>query len=155
SSFWWWPSYCYVPSYYYPYDTYYPPAQTTVVVQSEGNQPAAEPAAPGEQHAGNAAAREMTPAQLARKYVELGDFYFHENRFADAADAYSRARTYAPQDATIHFALADAVFATGDYHFAAFLIGEALRLDPNMAHVETDKRLQYGDVKLFEEQVAT
>jgi hypothetical protein len=155
SAFWWWPSYAYVPSYYYPYDTYYPPAQTTVVVEHEGNQPAAEPAAPAEQQAGNAAAREMTPAQLARKYVELGDFYFHENRFADAADAYSRARTYAPQDATIHFALADAVFATGDYYFAAFLIGEALRLDPNMAHVETDKRLQYGDVKLFEEQLAT
>ena len=60
-----------------------------------------------------------------------------------------------PTDATLHFALADAVFATGDYHFAAYLITEALRLDPAMAAVDTDKRLLYGDVKLFEQQMAT
>ena len=92
---------------------------------------------------------------LANRYVALGDYYFKEGRFADAADAYARARTYAPDDATIHFVLADALFAVGDYHFAAFLIAEALRLDPTIARADADKRTFYGDVKLFETQMAT
>ena len=55
----------------------------------------------------------------------------------------------------MHFVLADAAFASGDYPFAAFRIGEALRLDPSMATADTDKRLFYGDPKAFEEQMAT
>src|SRR5262249_31127256 len=103
-AYWWWPSYCYVPSYLY-YDQQ--PGSTVVVEHPVEEAPREETA-----EAGRAAARELSPAALAKKYVDLGDFYFHENRFADAADAYARARTYAPDDATIHFALADAVFAT-------------------------------------------
>src|SRR5262249_19454863 len=135
---WWWPSYVYVPTYVY--ET--PPSQVVV----EQQPPPAQPAEPQPAEGGHVA-HEMTPAELAKKYVDLGDFYFRANRFADSADAYSRARTYAPNDATIHFALADAVFATGDYHFAAYLIAEALRIDPAMSSVDADKRLLYGDVK--------
>lgn len=91
---------------------------------------------------------------LAEKYFKLGDFYFRAGRFADAADAYARARTYAPDDAALHFVLADAAFATGDYHFAAFLISEALRLDPALVTAEVDKRGFYGDPKLFDEHMA-
>ncbi|MEO6598108.1 MAG: tetratricopeptide repeat protein, partial [Planctomycetota bacterium] len=90
---------------------------------------------------------------LAKKYVELGDFYFKAGRFLEAADTYGRARTYAPNDASVHFVLADAAFANGDYHFAAFLIGEAVRLDPAIASAETDKRTFYGDAKAFDEQM--
>ena len=53
----------------------------------------------------------------------------------------------------MHLLLADAAFAPGDYHFAAFLIGEAVRLDPSLATADTDKRLFYGDPKLFETQM--
>jgi tetratricopeptide (TPR) repeat protein len=45
------------------------------------------------------------------------------------------------------------VFADGDYHYAAFLVGEALRLDPTMASAATDKRTFYGDVKTFYAQM--
>ena len=90
---------------------------------------------------------------MAQKYVELGDFYFRGGRYDEAADAYARARTYAPADAGVHLVLADASFATGDYHFAAFLIKEALRLDPALAAVKFDKRTLYGDAKQFEAQM--
>ena len=76
---------------------------------------------------------EATPAKLAEKHVSLGDFYFKEGRFQEASESYLRALAYAPEDASIHFVLADALFATGDYHYAAFLISEGLRLDANLA----------------------
>ena len=50
--------------------------------------------------------------------------------------------------------LSDAAFAVGDYHFAAFLIAEALRLDPALASAEVDKRDFYGDARLFDEHMA-
>ena len=63
-------------------------------------------------------------------------------------------RTLLPADASLHFVMADAVFAVADYHFAAFLIGEGLRLEPGLARAETDKRLLYSKPETFEEQMA-
>ncbi|MBK8099882.1 MAG: tetratricopeptide repeat protein [Planctomycetes bacterium] len=137
TSYWWWPSTVYCPTVLYT-----TPVYSEIVVAGER---VAEPAP----------RREPTPEELAGKYVDLGDFYFREGRFAEAVDAYLRAKTYAPDDPSIHFLLADATFASGDYHYAAFLVGEALRLDPAMAHVTTDKRLAYKDVAVFEAQMAT
>lgn len=156
STCWWWPTSCYYPTYYYGYDPGYDPGydyQPTYVTVVQ-NMPAA---GTGEvvASAPAPAPAELTPAELAQKYVGLGDFYFSEGRFSEAADAYARARTYAPGDPTILFVLADATFATGDYHYAAYLIGEALRMDPGMAGVEADKRLLYKDVKVFEAQLKT
>jgi tetratricopeptide (TPR) repeat protein len=139
----------------------------TIVVEGESSVPSAEPAQgepiaggggvssgqPSEGKSGEVKSNEATPESLARKYVELGDYYFKAGRFAEAVDAYSKARSYAPDDASVHFVLADAVFATGDYHFAAFLIAEALRLDPALASAETDKRSFYGDPKVFDTQM--
>lgn len=153
-----WPSYCYVPTYTYaqPDGTYYEqPGSSVVMLDNAAQQPVAEVGQEEIPQRARVAPRELTSEELAKKYAGLGDFYFHENRFADAADAYGRARTSLPVDPTIHFALADASFALGDYHFAAFLIGEAVRLDPSMANVDTDKRLLYGDVTRFEAQMQT
>jgi len=133
SSYWWYPSSTYCPTYFY--------VPSSVAI---GEEVIVE----------GAAERNLPPDDLAKKYVELGDFYFKAGRFAEAEDTYARARTYAPDDASIHFVLADAAFATGDYHFAAFLIAEAVRLDPSLVSANTDKRLFYGDPKAFEEQMA-
>lgn len=94
------------------------------------------------------------PRTLADKYQELGNYYFRDGRFEEAAEAFARARTYAPNDASLHLSLADAAFATGDFHFAAFLIREALRLDPSLAGIRFDKRTLYGDSKRFDEHMA-
>ena len=51
--------------------------------------------------------------------------------------------------------LSDALFAVGDYHFAAFLIAEALRLEPDLARAEADKRTFYSDVEVFNRQMDT
>jgi tetratricopeptide (TPR) repeat protein len=45
------------------------------------------------------------------------------------------------------------VFANGDYHYAAFLIAEAVRLDPAIVTAEVDKRDFYGERKTFDNQM--
>lgn len=148
--YWWYPTTTYCPTYLY--------VPSTVYVEEAP--PATERIVAGGGVVGSARAFDVGPdasslaSGLAAKYVELGDFYFRANRFRDAAEAYGKARSYAPNDASVHFVLADAVFADGDYNYAAFLINEGLRLDPAMASAKTDKRTFYSDVKLFEAQMA-
>jgi len=154
STWWWYPTTTYCP-------TYLSVPSTVVVYESA---PAAAPAPAPEvvvarssvveaARGAPAAGTEELSAGLAKKYVELGDFYFRADRFRDAAEAYGKARSYAPDDAGVHFVLADAVFADGDWHYAAFLITEGLRLDPALASADTDKRTFYGDAKAFAAQM--
>ena len=95
------------------------------------------------------------PSELAQHHVALGDFYFREERFQEAAESYLRALAYVPDDGALHFVLADALFAIGDYHYAAFMIGKGLRLDPELATAEADKRDFYGDASRFDEHLET
>lgn len=171
ASYWWYPRSVYCPSYFYV------PSTVVVIDRDADREPAPEPAPAGggasteivvagggvvgsaravEKKDGEEkpATTESLSTALAIKYVDLGDFYFRAERFGDAVEAYSKARSYAPDDASVHFVLADAVFAQGDYHYAAFLIGEGLRLDPGMAAADTDKRTFYTDAKTFDNQLA-
>ncbi len=153
---WWWPSYGYRPaayvSQYYYGDIYYgDPAyagnyDSGVVVREGEMTPEDEQVSAGP---------ELSMQELAEQHVALGDFYFREERFKEAAESYLRALAYAPEDASIHFVLADALFATGDYHYAAYMIGKALSLDPELALADTDKRTFYANAELFDTQLET
>ena len=163
SCYWWYPSTVYCPTYLYVPSTVYVPDTVYVTQTVAAEAPAEGAPAPTILAAGGVSDRvivrqegagvEAQKLALAQKYVELGDFYFRDNRFRDAAEAFGKARAQAPNDATVHLVLADAVFADGDYHYAAFLVGEALRLDPTIASAATDKRSFYGDVKVFYAQM--
>lgn len=109
-------------------------------------------------HAGGSAGEPVSPVSevsLADHHVALGDFYFKEARFQESAESYLRALAYAADDATIHFVLADALFAIGDYHYSAYMIGKGLRLDPELANADADKRTFYTDVEDFDAQMQT
>jgi len=138
-SSWWYPdayTYC-APTYIYVNDRGdYSPYPATVVVDS-GAAPAAEEPA-----------EESTETLIAR-YITLGDFYFKEGRYRESAESYLRAIAYAPDDAGLHFVLADSLLAIGDYHYATFIIKKAVRLDAAMVFAEADKRDFYGDKKDF------
>ncbi|MBL9077890.1 MAG: tetratricopeptide repeat protein [Planctomycetes bacterium] len=155
TTYWWYPTTTYCPVYL--------TVPGSVVVVQEAPAPA-EPAEPAAVDGGvivaGGPARPLAPAEralpaddLAAKYAELARFYFEAGRFADAAEAYGRARSYSPDDGALHFECADAAFANGDYHYAAFLIAEALRLDPKLAGATVDKREFYGDTALFDRQM--
>lgn len=152
NNYWWYPSSTYCP-------TYLQVPSTVVIVDTPA---AVEPVDDGATVVAGSAARpaaadvrSLPTDDLAAKYVDLGRFYFEAGRFTEAADAFSRARSYAPDDAPLHFELADAAFANGDYHYAAFLIAEGIRLDPKLAAAAVDKRTFYGDEKLFDLQMET
>lgn len=154
SSYWWYPTTSYCPTYlsvpssvvaeeeFVPIDEGYSIVDTARSAGSVGADSGAPMPAPA-----------STPTALAAQYIELGDFYFKNDRFDAAAEAYAKARNHVPDDASIHFVLADAVFANGDYHYAAFLIAEAIRLDPAMVTADVDKRTFYSDKSLFETQL--
>jgi tetratricopeptide (TPR) repeat protein len=154
SSYWWYPTTSYCPTYL--------SVPSSVVVEEELEpvddsysivDTARSTPAIGASAGASAPAPASTAEALATQYIELGDFYFKNDRFDAAAEAYAKARNHVPNDASIHFVLADAVFANGDYHYAAFLIAEAVRLDPAMVTAEVDKRTFYSDKKLFETQL--
>jgi len=153
---WWYPSTTYCPTYLNVPSTsvVYVPSSTVVYVDRDP--PATETIVAGSA-AGRSArvvANDLSNEDLAKRYVDLGDFYFEVGRYTEAADAYARAKGHAPDNATIHFAMADAAFAAGDHHYAAFLIGEAVRLQPSIVSAAIDRRAYYGDTKQFDDQMA-
>lgn len=158
SNYWWYPTNTYCPTYLY--------VPSSVVVYDDPYVDSGSSAGPSSIVIGGSIvdrARDMTsdedeasasPVGLATKYVELGDYYFRLSRFEEAAEAYSKARHHAPKDASVHFVAADAAFANGDYHYAAFLISEGVRLDAGIVTADVDKRTMYGNPVEFEAQLA-
>ena len=90
----------------------------------------------------------------AERYLTLGDRAFREGRFTDAAQFYAKAVEYAPDEGVLHLVLADALFATGDYHYAAFSIRRAFELDPALADAIVDKHEFYSDPADFDRHLA-
>lgn len=158
SNYWWYPSTTYCPTYLYvPSSIYYEEDLGGGGGGDDGGYYYPVEEARAEDVPGGASRIDDTkssPESLAKGYVELGDFYFKSNRFDVAAEAYAKARNHVPEDASVHFVLADAVFANGDYHYAAFLIAEAVRLEPGIVTADVDKRVYYGDPKTFDAQLA-
>ena len=159
AGYWWYPSTTYCPTYlavpsssvvYIDSGTSQAPAASETIVAGGG----VEGSARAGEGSGERIARNEASDDLAKKYVELGDFYFEVGRYTEAADAYARAKSYAPGNASVHFAMADAAFAAGDYHYAAFLVGEAVRLQPEIVSANIDRRAYYAEPKQFDEQMA-
>jgi len=148
----WWPTSYYQPTVYISHRYY----GSVYGEESEGSYYAASYGGAA-LAADEAEGLEPPPSEVsvAKHHVSLGDFYFKEGRFQEAAESYLRVLAYAPEDASIHFVVADALFAVGDYHYAAYMIGKGLRFDPELAHVDVDKRSYYSDPATFEAQMKT
>jgi hypothetical protein len=159
---WWWPNDCYYPGSWAVPTTYIGPT-TTYVTSSVTIDSGAPDATMASTTVGAVSDSAELPASdsedgtlaIAEKQVELGDYYFREGRYDEAAESWLRALGYVPDDASLHFVIADALFALGDYHYAAFMVRRALELQPELARVEIDKRGFYGDPSAFDEQLAT
>jgi hypothetical protein len=169
----WYPSYYWAPypAYYVPvvYDTYSAPVvyeePAPAVVYEEPAPAAAEPAAgegvirPTDGSVGSGpnarAARDRSdPTLSAKAFLDQGDDAWREGRYFDAVHFYARAVELAPDDGVNHLILADALFATGDYHYAAYSLRKALELDPGLLDSTSDKHDLYPDPKEFDKQLA-
>ena len=91
--------------------------------------------------------------RAAVEYLSLGDRAFAEERYGDAVRHYARAIECSPKDPVLHLVLSDALFATGDYHYAAHCLRRALELQPDLLEVEFDKRNFYGDPSGFDHHI--
>lgn len=93
-------------------------------------------------------------ARVAEQYLALGDLAFRERRYTDAVSHYARAIEFAPGDAVLYLVLSDALFAAGDYHYAAFALKKALELEPRLIDTIVDKHSFYTDPADFEKQLS-
>jgi len=116
-------------------------------VGGEAVVPAAQPLAPAPVPQGSL-------NRAADYYLSVGDRAFREGRFGDAVHYYAKAIEFSPEDGILHLVLADALFATGDYRYAAYALREALAKDPALASNIVDKRSFYADPRQFDQQLA-
>lgn len=156
----WWSWSCYWPSYSYSYCwptyAYWTPA--VVYKYYEVEKPVyVEVEAQPEEEVYAAGAPTAAPAQVpdigqraAAEYMALGDRAFTEARYGDAVHYYAKAIEFAPQDGVLYLVLSDALFATGDYHYAAFALKRSLELHPELAALGLDKRAFYGTPEDFD-----
>ncbi len=172
-SFGFWPRFCWGPrnwlfcsdwNYFcnQPYDLYYATGPSYVVVRDPNpisevvtvGAGASLAADPGPTLASDPAPAE-TLSDAAERHLSLGDYYFKQGRFADASESYLRALAYAPDDGSIHFVIADALFAQGDYHYAAHMVSRGVILDSELVFADADKRTFYGEPGQFDKQMET
>lgn len=153
SSYWGW---CYSPWLYTTvvYETYDP---TVIVVQ----QPAPEPLPVGGPVAAPAGAPAKAPPEVradleaaAHESLLAGDAAFREGRYSDAVRHYARAVECTPDRGSLWLILSDALFATGDYHYAAYALRRALELDPTLLETLVDKHGWYSDPTEFDRHIA-
>lgn len=165
---WWspypWYSWYSNPTLYYAAAINSAPAQpTTVIIEQAApatvivEQAPAEPApifvpSPSAAAAPQAPSQPMGPA--GERYLTLGDRAFRDGRYGDAAHYYGKAVEAEPTSGVLHLVLADALFATGDYTFAAAAIRKAFELDQSLVYSTIDKRGFYRDGTDFDAQLA-
>jgi hypothetical protein len=92
--------------------------------------------------------------RAASEYMSLGDRAFTDGRYGDAVHYYAKAIQFAPTDGVLYLALSDALFATGDYHYAAFALRRSLEFNPELVALGLDKRGFYGRPEEFDQQMA-
>jgi len=86
-------------------------------------------------------------------YLELGDRSFRDGKYGDAVHFYAKAVEFGEHNGVLYMVLADALFATGDYHYAAYAMRRALELDPALIDGTVDKRGFYTDASDFDGQM--
>ena len=88
-------------------------------------------------------------------YLTQGDRAFREKRFGDAAHFYAKSVEFSPERGILYLVLSDALFATGDYRYAAFTLRQAFDREPELAQNVIDKRDFYSSPEDFEAQLKT
>jgi tetratricopeptide (TPR) repeat protein len=143
----WWPTYAYCsPSVIYQY------VEVPVYAQVPAEEAPAAAAGPGV--IPTPVADSSLGHRAASEYMALGDRAFIEARYGDAVHYYAKAIEFSPEDGVLYLVLSDALFATGDYHYAAYAVRSALEKNPELAELALDKRDFYGDPTDFDRQLA-
>lgn len=145
----WWPYGYTVPAYYYPTIIRTVPRETIIIESSDSGGGSADAAPVG----GVAPAGGGNPGPALSAFelhLRLGDDHFRRGEFDRAAEEYKLAVLEDPDSGVARYALADALFALGDYHFAAYSLRKAIERQPDWLGRKFLKREFYEDPSLFD-----
>jgi Flp pilus assembly protein TadD len=143
------------------YDAAAPAEEVAAYSQPAGGSSASGAVGVGEGQVSVAPANPTTrPAPAAAQsravseYLALGDQAFRAGRYNDAVLNYAKAVEASPDDGVLHLVFSDALFAAGEYHFAASALRRALELEPKLLDSVVDKHGFYGDPSQLDRHLA-
>ncbi|MFG0317230.1 MAG: hypothetical protein ACF8XB_08160 [Planctomycetota bacterium JB042] len=160
----WWPLYSVHPGYVHCVPTYVPVYQGDVIVYQPYDEfDVVEEFVPVDGELPEEGVDPFLEAELLRlseieaavRALEEGAQLFLDGLYAEATDAFRRAMLAAPDNAIPKFAMANGLFALGEYGYAAFLLRRGVEIVPTWPSAGPDLRELYGDEDdLLEHQIA-
>ncbi len=87
------------------------------------------------------------------KHIRAAENYMKEGRFYRAADAYTLATAYKPDDPLGYAGKSIALFATGEYMSSSLFLARALEIFPEYAKVRIDLFAMVGDKDTVEKRI--
>lgn len=133
----------------------YPAGDVQPLGTAAGGAPAAAPEATSGPDLGTDSGLQRELNRASAYYLTQGDRSFRGGRYGDAAHYYAKSVEFAPDSGILYLVLSDALFATGDYRYAAYAIRQAAEREPSLFQNVIDKRDFYSNPRDFEEQLRT
>jgi len=121
---------------------------------ADTNQPQTGEKKPSDRPAGDEARRRyevLTGAARERfdRYLKAAELYLQQGRYYRAAESFSLASLYNPNDSRVHVGRSQALFAAGEYVSSAIFLAKAIELDPNRSLARLDLVNAIGGPDLF------
>jgi tetratricopeptide (TPR) repeat protein len=93
----------------------------------------------------------LTKSQQERfdRYLKVAESYLRQGQYSRAAESFSLASVYSPNDRRVHIGRCHALFAAGEYVNSAVFLAKAIELDPNQTLARTDLVNETGGPELF------
>lgn len=83
------------------------------------------------------------------RYLKAGELYLRQGRYYRAAESFSLASLYNPNDRRVQIGRSHALFAAGEYVSSALFLAKAIELDPNQTLAKLDLVNATGGADLF------
>lgn len=88
------------------------------------------------------------------EHVRAAEWYLKEGKYYRAADAYTLASIYKPDDPLAYAGKSHALFAAGEYMSSALFLARALEIFPEYARFKVDIEAMVGDRDVLENRIA-
>ncbi len=138
------------------------PAQTPTseAPAAPGNQPKTPPE-PAQQLMGDRVAQKYatekplsTPQEKFERYMKAGATSLRQGQFRNAANAFTLASNYRPNEARAHLGRSHALLGVGEYLNSAIVLARALELDPRVTLAKADLVEILGGPEAFVARIA-
>jgi len=87
------------------------------------------------------------------QYLSAAEQYLKQGKYYRAADAYTLASIYKPDDPLAYAGKSHALFAAGEYMSSALFLSRALEIFPEYAQLKIDLEAMVGDIDKLETRV--